>query len=447
MPSQGLESPGLGGRLQSLSINLSNYVGDKTVDIRALVADITFYENLFAPTMHGVITIVDALGLLSGYGPFQILGEETLRIEYNIADDIGKGLSFFVYKIAPILNVGNLKQKRYALSFCSFENLVDSTVAIQKSYKTSNADAVKNILSEFLKTEKSFSYEPTKGIQHVVVPKMSPLSAIDMFRRRSISATKYTSASYQFYETTDGFAFNTIEYLIEKGLEKIKKDPETYTYYISEDALQRTSLDNQNTDPDDPRNYNLSEFKTLFDFQQKHKADTIEKLKRGVYQSVTNVFDPITMKMSSSTFLFKDGSTKTTGKYPENTETFIEDYKKYGRNGPIFYLAIDSSIPDSYLDEVIGPKNSYMTRLSQNMFEAKTPGDPRIVVGDLIEIPNVPAYRDPDGYGNTDELLSGYFLIAGITHKLGQEIYAVEYELYCIGYSKKVEDSVQIPFT
>lgn len=446
MATQGLFAQGLGGKLKTLEIVLQNYERTIAVPIRAIVSDFTIYENIFNRTLSGVMTIIDSIGFQSGYGPFQILGQEWLTISWSIPDESKpvRSMEFFLYEIAPIENQDNLKHKRYVVSFCSAEELRESVVNIQKAYNKPCSDIVSDVVKTFLESSKKLDVEPTMGSQSVVIPRMSPFDTIDFCRRRSISKEKYTSASYLFFETFEGFKYTTIENLIAKGQEKIKTSPETYTYYITQGDLQRVGSDEDGeNDNSDPRNYNRQEFKTLFDFTQDHKTDTIEKIKTGAFQSDVTVFDPVKVSFTKTIYQFDVKKTTVLGKFPENTSKFVNDFSKLDKNrGTWFIKAQDSTQPDIHIADITLNRAAYMGRFAQNMFTANIIGDPALSVGDVIRVPNIPAFRDPDGLGNTDQLLSGDFLVAALTHKFGQETYVCEIELYKNGYAKSVDESI-----
>lgn len=444
--SQGNQAVALGGKLRSLELSLTNYKRDTVINMRPFVADVTIYENIFNPTLHGVMTVVDSIGFLSGYG-FPILGEEYLTIKYSVPDDSipARSLDFFVYKMAPVFNAENFKHKRYILYFCSIEQKEDASRTVQKAYNQPNSDTVKNILSEYMRSKKTVETQPTKGAQAVIIPNLSPLAAVDFLRRRSIAQDKYNSASYLFFETTDGFKFCDIEYLIDKGRDKIKANAERYTYYLTQTDLQRTSTGTGDNDNTDPRNYNKAEFKSLFSWSQDHRGDTIEKLKLGMFSSKVNVFDPVNVVLSSKIFYFNPDKTTTMGKFPENSKDFITDMSlNLHDQFRLFTVVKDPTAPDTFLDDIVQNSASYMTRLAQNMFAAKIIGDPSILAGDIITIPNLPAYRNPDGKGNDDKLLTGEFLICGITHKFGLESYAADLELYKNGFSADPEKVIEV---
>jgi hypothetical protein len=445
--TQGNQGAAIGGKLKSLEITLSDYAQKVVLDLRPFVSDLTIYENMFVSSIMGVATIIDSVGFMSGYG-FPILGEEFVTIKYEAQTGAGsspKTLNLFLFKISPVFNGENFKHKRYILHFCSREHLEDASDSVQKAYSKPNSEIVKDILSNYLKTKKKIEVLDTKGIQQVIIPNLGPFDAIEFIRRRSIAQSKHTSASYVFFETTEGYKFGDIEWLIEEGRKKISANKDRYTYRLVQSDLQNFSIDDGDDDAGDPRNYNKAQFKALFSFVQTHKVDTIEKIKMGMFQSFVETFDPVYLTLTETKFHYDPNKTISMGKFPENSPSFITDFS-LNRNGQQRQIGVfkDSGMPDTYLDQILPQSASYMTRLAQNMFTAKVIGDPAMLVGDLITVPNMPAFRTPDGKGNDDKLLAGEFLIVGIVHKFGQESYVQDWELYRNGYSTSPEKVIDL---
>jgi hypothetical protein len=438
----------IGGKLKSLEISLTKYSGEKTIDLRPFMVDVTIYENIFNSSLHGVMTIVDAVGFLSGYG-FPILGEELLTFRYAITDDAvpEKILTFLVYKIDSVVNAENMKHKRYLLRFCSIEDLANSTILIQKAYDAPCSEIVKNIMGEYLATSKSVQTLPTKGAQKLIIPQLRPFDAIEFLRRRSISEKKFKAASYVFYENTEGFMFTDIEQLIERGSKKADEEPDVYTYYVTDGSLQRSNESNTSENYSDPRYYNIAEFKTLFSFSQNHRTDTIERIKKGVFQSVVTTFDPVNVEYKEKTFKYNPFRYTTLSPQIQHSAEFQFDFAGADSKTSMhrnFYIMQDSTVPDTHLDDIIPNTASYMTNLAQNMFSASIIGDPRILAGDVINIPFIPAFRNPDQLGLDDKLLSGKFLVAGIRHKFGQESYVCDVELFKNGFAEKVDFPLEL---
>ena len=421
------------GKLKSLNVTLIDATGTKGVDVTYLMSDIVIYENIFSQTINGTMTFTDGLGFLSGYGPFPIIGEEQLVVSWQLPFDNYpiKTMAFLVNVAGPIFGANNLKHKRYVLNLCAFEHITDASTRIQQAF-TQPHSSTANAIFKTLKSSKPFLVEPTRGVQHVVIPNYSPFQAMDFLRKRSISATT-SSASYVFYECGSGFRFCDIEYLITMGRKQLAANTATYTYAVTDTTLQNDYVDNAAIQADHPGSYNRGEFKTLFGFMQTKKFDTIEKIKRGYFASDTWVYDPIQAQTYEFPFNIETaGNTTTLGKNYENTKAFVDYYSKF-KGDRNFYVAKDSSVPDNFVEDIMGPRASYMTRLDQNIFQASAIGDTMIVAGDVINVPNLPAYKGNGEATDYDKNLAGQFLIGAIVHKLSWESYVVDYEMYKAG--------------
>jgi hypothetical protein len=223
-----------------------------------------------------------------------------------------------------------------------------------------------------------------------------------------------------------------------------------------------------------------SKFKNIISLTQKHKFDTIEKLKRGYFESEVLVYDFLLRKATPYTFKFADkytnfntlgaaGESVSEPSYPENSLDFIKsvtqdpekpatkllgifDLKKDdppGKHSKVFLIAKDSLQPDTFLEEIYANRNSYMTRLAQNMFTCDVYGDPSLTAGDVITInlPDIMGTSESTKSQNTDYFLSGYFMISAIHHKLNPESYACTYDLFKNGFSSPVitTDNTETP--
>ena len=467
------------GSLQSFQVNLKNVDNSISIDITSLVLDFSIYEDIFSKTLYGDVTIKDAVNLLNGekQGPtidgFPIVGEEYIEVRYSIVGQDQVFRRFSVYSIKNIHIESSLKVRNYILQFCSEENLLDSTTLIQKSYQSPISDMVKDVLENYLnvnstvaggKQKKIYNIQITKGQQNIVVPKLSPLETLDLFARRSIAEKYFTSASYLFFENKNGFNFCDIEYLIQNGRQTRTKNPEIYTYYYENPNIAKEPGTIRRADAS-----NISQgYKTIISMIQKHKFDTIEKIKRGYFESEIFVFDMYNRELKTSVYKFLDkykdtnalGNPKEGSNlvYPENSLDFIKsvtsepstppkkksifDFTKSTNPAPgkftkTFLIPKDSRQPETYLEDIYPNRASYMTRLAQNMYTADVYGDTAIGAGDLIYI------ELPEIIGTTsaqlhDRFLSGYFLITSIHHKFTPDSYLCTYDLFKNGFSEPV---------
>ena len=98
------------------------------------------------------------------------------------------------------------------LHFASAEMLRNQRVRVSKAYDGAYDKAVADIFksSNILNSKKPLFLERTRLNQKIVVPNLRPFDAINMFCSRSLS-TISNSASFFFYETTQGFHFRSLD--------------------------------------------------------------------------------------------------------------------------------------------------------------------------------------------------------------------------------------------
>jgi hypothetical protein len=434
------------GYLKDITVSLSNIDRTKTVDITLQMLSMVIYEDIFANTLYGTIEVDDSIGLMNGLRGtpafFPIVGEEFIDVSYEVAGRPPVGLTFCVYNIEQISNSDNFKNRKYLLKFASEEHLTDAKTLVQKSYKSQITDMATDIFTSYLKTQKVLDIQNTMGQQALIIPRLSPFESLNFLAKRSVDSDKFKSASFVCFENTVGFHFCDIETLIKKGFEQ-KKVAEAntdtknyYNYFIKNPNITESQGD---------------AFKTVITFEIKSRFDTVEKLKRGYFESDTLVYDYVNHQITDTRFKFKDtaNTSLTVGAYPENSATFIDSSTSTANNELYvkkFMIAKDTSAADTFLENIHGSRAAYMTRLSQNMTTIETYGDPVIKAGDVINV------KYPEIIGTTkkaedDYYLNGEFLIGTIQHKFTTRAYLTKMDIYKNGYNNKIldtEDSTSI---
>lgn len=287
--------------------------------------------------------------------------------------------------------------------------------------------------------------QTTRGLQDIIIPRLSPIQACELIARRSIAEDGiFNSGTYLFFENFDGFHFCDVEYLIKRGLEKISKNGDDYTYFYESPLSAQAPERGKQAPKVDPKR----EFKTIHRADHIHFFDTIEKIKMGMFESDMIVYDYINHKTIPTRFRFTNNDNGDNNEslalgnikgesYPENSTSFLkkviseEDTSyKYTRK---FFIPKDLSDPDkdTYLDFIYVNRASYFTRLAQDVFTIYTFGDPTINAGDVIKL-NIPAGDggDPKGASKINELLSGFWLVGTIRHIFTQTTYKTVMDVY-----------------
>lgn len=453
MASQNNESYQDLGSLKNFQVNLLNTDRTKSIDITLQVLSLVIYEDIFAPSLYGAVHIDDSIGLMNGIPGgnqtnvyFPIVGEEHLDIIYEVSGRPSVSASFAIYGIESIENSDNFKNRKYLLKFASQEHIKDATTLIQKAYKSQVSDMASDIFKTYLGTNKTVDIQATRGQQSVVIPNLTPFETLDFLANRSLDANKLSSASFICFENLDGFHFTDIENLIKNSTQKkqaaeAKEDTKNYYKYFIKNPLINEAQENA--------------FKTAMSFSIINRFDTIEKLKRGYFESSTIVYDFVNHAFINNRFKFKDtnSSTISVAKYPENSTTFIGNATSPSGNTvnksltstkdvyvKQFFVAKDATLPDTFFELIIGPRASYMTRLSQNMTSIETYGDPIIRAGDIITL-DYPEIVGTTGPVAKDKFLSGDFLIGTIQHRFTKNAYVTKLDLYKNGYESEVVES------
>ena len=486
------------GAVQAFKAVLKNVDSTRSVDITNLILDVAIYEDIFSKTMYGTCAIEDAVNVMNGEPQlkqgrksFPIVGEEYIEFAFTVAGFPERSFRFMVNSITSVSIDKAFKTRKYVINFASEEHLLDAVTTLRKSYQDQISVMVEDILKNYLhvdaeekngKRKKTYEIQPTKGKQNLIIPALTPFEALDFLAKRSVAEEAFKSATFHFFENKNGFNFCDIEYMIRRGKLKIQnnlkartdkgtaeKDPSPYEYYIRPQTLLNPTRNNSDHEVAD----DSKTFKTFISFEQKHKFDTIEKIKRGYFESEMYYYDVINRELKTNRFRFLDkyqelnalGDSASLGEstYPENSIDFIksvtsEDKKNsltktimgifgliknkpdQSRASKTFLIPYDSTQPPTYLEETIPQRASYMTRFAQNMFTAEIYGDPRLTASDVITV-DLPEIRGDTTGKVKDKYLSGYFMITAIKHKLTQETYSMTIDLFKNGFSQAVDST------
>lgn len=459
------------GRLKNLKVVLKNADSSRTVEITALVLQISITEDIFKNTLYGSIRIKDATNLLGGTpNKFPILGEEFIELDYTVdwepKEVVASRLRFSVYNISEISYAENNTMKEYTLNICSEENIIDSYSVVMKAYSDSHSNSIKSVLQDYLyidkidypfkgkKKKKIDKLQPTKGQQNVCVPRLTPLQTGQFLARRSIAEDTFKSATYLFFENFKGFNFCDIEYLIKKGIEKAREgkvfdDPKNvisdYRYYFENPFVSNEQI-------------NRRERQTIIKMYHRNFFDTIEKLKSGLFESDMIVYDYVNKKTITTRNRFLNNSDKTNNdslslggqnglSFPENSITFMRSVTSNNNNeikySRFFFIPKDNSQTnnDTFLDQIYPARAAYFTRLAQNMFTLDVYGNPNINAGDVIFIQIPEGNPEPDKQTNLNKFISGFYLVCTINHIFTQTTYQAKWDVYKNAFSSKVEST------
>ena len=366
------------------------------------------YENIFSPFITADLSILDGASFLETYN---ISGNEDFEIEFiGYGNDQPLKYTFKIIELITNLPADTLRAKHIVLRLASTEFLVDCSTSIAKSYSSGTKEIVKDIVSTFLKSKKSLFVEDAKGTPLVTIPFLSPFKAIDFIRQRIVSE-KYKSSSYLFFENSKGFNLTTVEGIVER---EQKNNPQKF--FQSEPISQNVKNGRASTDIDAHHVFFNHTIQSSFDLSSTFKTG-------GLRTNVTQ-FDLTTKEYKSRTF-FNNPSNKlfvdtTSGANPLVSRTVFDEYSS-NKNKPLllpYSKYKDTNNPTSnFIYDTVAERLCFSSLFTQELTYIDIPGNTLLGAGSLIYL-NVPRYNSLQSIKNSNEMVSGYYMVTACKHSI-----------------------------
>ena len=189
----------------------------KEFDIKAIIEEVSIFENIYTAGISGNILIKDTTNIVMN---FPIIGEERLALKILTPQSKPEPETTIDYTLSPLIIYKiNLQEGEgegaqiVSLQFGSPEGFRNQTSRVSQSYSGQPSEIVEKILRDesYLKSKKTFYYEPTANNAKVVFPNSRPFKCIRHLANISNSQVNNSSPSYLFYETTKGYHFRTFD--------------------------------------------------------------------------------------------------------------------------------------------------------------------------------------------------------------------------------------------
>ena len=374
----------------------------ETIDIRNLIGEIVFYEDLFSNTMSGHMWITDALDMIAN---IPLIGQEIFSIEIT-TPTLERSIKkiFYIYKLQARLV--SKRSQTYMLNFCSQELIKSSNSKISKAYSGKISDTVASIFkdSRYLASDSGLYIEPTKNSYNFIAPYWSPLETINWLTGKSLNEKNV--ANYLFYETNQSFEFVSADFLIQQipVRDYIYADIDANTAYgangLKEDKYSIVeSMDNGVT----------------FDYLRNSNA--------GMYASKLYTYDLTTKSIENLSYDYIDdfGKASHLEKYPLKTSTLFRK-----RLSSLYFIHKNDYQSGSFKKQghkdFFLQRNSLLEQLSAFKMCIKVVGRSDIKVGQTINLKINQLRQILEDEINSDTSDSDYFkgkyLITAIRHQI-----------------------------
>jgi hypothetical protein len=394
------------------------------IDIKSLVAEISYYEDIFRGSVTGHLLIADSISLIER---LKMSGSDFLYLSFRksrgeTSKDARVEKFFRVYRVSE-RQLTNQETENYALHFCSEELLLSEQMKISKAYKDKQiSDIVNDILVNQMKIPKNMvNVQDTKGNYDFVIPYKKPIEAINWLASYALSDN--IGADFLFYENIQGYNFRSLQSLYSQNAysnymytsrNRIAKDValdlkaiKSYTFLDTFDSLYGTTqgaFANRliSVDPMTQRYY-----KTDFDYVKDYYSRNKKLNNFSILPTVKNRLD-------------KDAN--------QNYESVLKvmisnkDQKKAKGISETPWAVANDINAEKYV-----PQRTAQLALSHySRIKIVVSGDPNLTVGRTInvELPSSISTKDGSGVneGNPDVFNTGKYLISAVRHKINTEM-------------------------
>jgi len=423
-----IESPGA-YYPQDFSLKTLNFLtaSGQRIEIKKLLVEMSYYEDIYSFVASGYITLVDAQGFIE---LMRLTGNEFIEVNFGKVKD-GKNLNdqlFRVYKSSARKPSGNQNSEVYTLYFCSEELLLSEQNKISKSFKGNKiSNIVNNILTDKLKVKstKIDKIEETTGLYDFVIPNMKPFEAISWVSTYARPAA-YPGADMLFFETKNGFAF--------RSLQSMFKDNVYATYkYEAKNIDDKTQSFQEKTI-------------TVLDYEISKPFDVLNEISSGTLSNRLISIDPLTRTFKKTDFDYEKFKTKAKSLNANGVQDTLQNRlgkKENESYDGVLKVVIGNSnqkqvsyvkereagvAQDIFVETYIPNRTAQISLANYTVIKATIPGDPGITAGRTINF-NLLTLK-PGQERDLDKFYSGKYLVTAVRHIIqSQGVYQTVLEI------------------
>jgi hypothetical protein len=388
-----------------------------SIDITSIFDELNIHDSILMPVMSGSVLITDAVGLSS---KLSFDGSEALLIDVSKDEnsDIGRfKKAFRIYKQSSRKENGG--SESYILHFVADEFMYSDQQKINQSFTGTYSDIVQKILENYLKVPQNNAggiYEITSGIRNITIPNLRPLEAIEWCAKRAVDSKQ--SPNFMFFQNLMGYNFASLSTLLTQDeVIDIKYQPKNLSGFGA-----------------------VNELSSARGYEVVTQSDNIKKTREGVNAGQFVGFDPMTRTVAKKNIKFSDhfSSMNHANETPNitniknrdglsNQEAF--DSKK---TVSIFSAAkqlssyIKQNDPHSLqkqenYENYLFQRKAILANLMEKRIKFAMPGNFQLTSGLNVNVMLPTMAQKAQGDDNTDDSLSGKYIIIATRQIIGLE--------------------------
>ena len=414
-----LYTPGL---VDFPELTLTNTDGSQTENISNIIAELSYYEDIFSPAISCSVLLVDAISLQDS---LPIAGGEVLKLRLRAkgddADDAEIEVKLQVYKTSDTFYY-NEKTLAYSI-FSTTEELLTNEASdrlIREGTKNFTIhETVKNIFKNNISkvsNKELVTVEETEGIFNHTFPSVNPFRAMNIMCSEAKSA-KNISSNFVFFETDKGYHFVTLQQLFEK------KPIETYIYIEEINGMQRKSDLS-----------GVKDYQKIIAVENVDDFNLLKSAQKGTYSGITKTLDVLAKSFFSKIYNYSKDFKSVNNEKADNQTLTKESIKKF-TSSPTKESFVTTNSKVSQLSYVKGfqPEMEQSFRRMQDFEAIETAateqllsqkinvmihGNPRLHAGDTVNLTFPEASVTEKGKRRTNDSTSGKYLITAVVHRV-----------------------------
>tara|TARA_R110000868_G_scaffold79604_31_gene226489 strand:+ start:7791 stop:9095 length:1305 start_codon:yes stop_codon:yes gene_type:complete len=402
------------------------------------------YESVFQNTLSGSLKIRETQGF-SEY--FPLVGGESILIEFSITIDRDEHIFRRLFRIQRIGDQTYPKneERTYTIDLVTpeFMRSVSSRMT-KRIHGVTCLDAALGILVDYLQADQTRVLpkflEDTAGKIDVVIPNYTPLQAINLLATMALTKDAPYESNFLFYETLEGFHFESVSKLIKDAKKKTERDADLLTYEVNANKLTGA-----------PTIPGQLAFNSIIGLHQEQVFDVLADIAGGMLRTRMLYLDPLARKWNEKDSRYTETFPQTTHLaefpvYPKNYDQSINRNVRCMVIPTNVHLA-NSSYAQSVgentsplrLHESVALRNRQLKELQHIRTVLDVPGRADLRAGSIINLvyPSSRAIQDASAVAAESSptgptpYQSGRHLVTRVRHNLTQvSLGVMEYRMH-----------------
>jgi hypothetical protein len=426
------------GLVHFSDLSITNTAGKEQVEVKKLLAEFRYYEDIFSPAVSATLTLIDGTALQE---TLPIVGGEKVKIRFAALDDLAEdeelkyveiSASLTCYKVSKPQNV-NEKTVGYTLFMTTDTFLTNNNEdrLVRRGFRGKpivpdrntdpNAIGVLEDLMDLVyeytpkgEKKKALVTETTEGVFNYTFPSVSPFKAINILCSQAKSA-KNPASNYVFFES-DEYYFITLQELVKQG--NIFDPVETYYFIEETEGLEK---------PKDLKG--IKDWQKILMVEEVAKLDILNSSTEGAFGGVTKTFDPMAKSFSRKEYNYekdfktdKDSQSTLTAESSKKFAASPTSESFHATNATIaksnYATSADPGLQQGYkrTGEFAAEERAATQQLLSQRINVAVHGNSRLRVGKIVDLQFPLNTVTKEGGKKNDEYKTGKYLILAVMH-------------------------------